>query len=465
MLSLEGTWVGGLTLVDTWMGMTIHFKKNKGVITIKHETIFDTVLTTIVIENLHARFTVTDPDLMFDGQLKDNTLSGTVTQPGKKGTFCVTRVVPVDSERYKKYSGTYRLENGRLLLFRHRSGNTAYLEERSIIEVCPVSDATFISEKGETIIFDEDNIIVRKNGVDTRGRRVMLYKEEEVQFSNKGTTLSGTLALPLTEGPHPAVVLIHGSGAESREGYRFLADHLARHGIAALRYDKRGVGKSTGDWHVSTFKDLAEDALAGFYFLQRHHCIHPEKVGLLGTSQGVWIAPLAAGPHVAFIVLLSGACVSPKKQELYRVTHEYCYRGLSPKSIAVRLAVYRLEIALATLMRALKPVAKVLPKNMAFGVYLDWDFDVIPALTQVACPVLALYGELDKVLPVKESVTILKKALKGKDYTIKIFPKGNHGFLISEVGVSSEVARLEKKEFVPGYYDTIHEWILEKTST
>lgn len=464
MLSLEGNWIGGLTLADTWMFMTIHFKKNKGIITIKHENIFDKALTKTIIENSQVHFKLTDPYLTFDGQLKDNTISGTVTHSEKKGTFCITRVVPVDSELYRKYSGTYRLENERLLLFSHRFGNTAYLEGRSVVDVYPVSDAAFISEKGETIIFDnKDSIIVRKNGLDTPGNRVVLYTEEEVQFFNRDVTLSGTLAIPLTKGPHPAVVLIHGSGAESREGYRFLADHLARHGIAALRYDKRGVGESTGDWHFSTLEDLAEDALAGVHFLQRYNCIHPEKVGLLGTSQGVWIAPLAAGPDVAFIVLISGACVSPKKQELYRVTHEYRYRGLSPKSTAIRVLGYRLEIALATLARALKPAAKVLPKNIAFSLYLDWDFDVVPALTQVACPVLALYGELDKLLPVKESVAILKKALKGKDYTIKIFPKGNHGLLISEVGVWSEVARLEKKEFVPGYYDTIHEWILEKT--
>ena len=85
-----------------------------------------------------------------------------------------------------------------------------------------------------------------------QAKKAHFYREEFVSFRNGPVTLSGTLLLPESRGPHPAIVLAHGSGAQDRNGYlaniRFMADHLARHGIAVLTFDKRGSGRSTGDW-------------------------------------------------------------------------------------------------------------------------------------------------------------------------------------------------------------------------
>jgi Esterase FrsA-like len=91
------------------------------------------------------------------------------------------------------------------------------------------------------------------------------YRQEEVSFQNGDVTLSGTLIVPLTRGPHPAIVFTHGGGPDTRDAARFFADHFARYGIASLIYDKRGVGKSAPerDWGRSSFDDLAGDALAG----------------------------------------------------------------------------------------------------------------------------------------------------------------------------------------------------------
>lgn len=84
------------------------------------------------------------------------------------------------------------------------------------------------------------------------------FKQEEVSFRNGDVTLSGTLLLPLTKETHAAVVFLHGAGSEGRYAARFLAEYFTRHDIAALIYDKRGVGKSTGDWKRSDFTDLLE---------------------------------------------------------------------------------------------------------------------------------------------------------------------------------------------------------------
>src|SRR5204863_2609161 len=140
----------------------------------------------------------------------------------------------------------------------------------------------------------------------------------EVSFRNGDVTLSGTLLLPLTEMPHPAVVFLHGAGSEGRYGARFLAEYLTRYGIAALIYDKRGVGKSTGDWKRSDFNDLAGDAIAGIHLLQQRNEINSREIGLYGHSQGGMITPLISSRSrdVAFIISGAGSAVPVYESEI-----------------------------------------------------------------------------------------------------------------------------------------------------
>ena len=143
------------------------------------------------------------------------------------------------------------------------------------------------------------------------------YREEDVTFENAAarTRLAGTLTLPQGSGRFPAVVLIAGSGPNDRNETVFghqiflvLADHLTRHGIAVLRFDKRGIGKSTGDYASATTADFASDAEAALAYLKSRPEINPQAVGLLGHSEGGLIAPMIAArdSSVAFIVLMAG---------------------------------------------------------------------------------------------------------------------------------------------------------------
>ena len=464
MRLLAGDWVGGIDFKDTWVFVKVHFKtERKATVDIPQEDMVG-VPAVCEADSSHVYIkTLTSDPFAFRGYIKDNAISGDITRSKKRGTFQLFRAVHLDPAVYTEYFGTYNLSD-RLLVFGQRWGGLAYLEDRTVIEVIPLSENIYFSERGEILTFKEKTLILQVKGHEYTGAPTTLYKEEKITFSNKNVQLSGVLNLPVSKGPHPAVVLIHGSGAESREGYRFLADYLARHGIAALRYDKRGVGASTGDWCYSTLEDLAEDALAGIHVLSQRQNIQKENIGLIGTSQGAWVAPLAASnsEDVAFIVLISGAAVSPKAQELYRVSHELLYRGHSTLFVRLHLLSYRLQLLAAQLLQALEkvvPLSRKLPQKIAFAVHFDWDFDIIPYLKTVTCPVLVIYGELDKTVPVKESVPLMEKALKNKNATIKIFPKGNHALLESESGVWSEVSRMKKKEFVPGYYDLIRDWI------
>src|SRR6185437_1462807 len=104
---------------------------------------------------------------------------------------------------------------------------------------------------------------------------------------------SGTLCKPLTKGRHPALIMIDGSGGGLR-GWNGVQQFFAQNGIAALTYDKRGFGKSTGTIIGATVRDMAGDAAAGVRYLQQRADIAPDKVGAWGISQGGWLAPVVA---------------------------------------------------------------------------------------------------------------------------------------------------------------------------
>ena len=104
----------------------------------------------------------------------------------------------------------------------------------------------------------------REGGSARIARRVEIEKHEDVRFSSGDVQLTGTLITPATGRPHPAVILVHGSGAENREYMLPWARFLIRRGMAVLGYDKRGVGGSTGNWNTASFDDLAGDVVAAF---------------------------------------------------------------------------------------------------------------------------------------------------------------------------------------------------------
>ena len=150
------------------------------------------------------------------------------------------------------------------------------------------------------------------------------YREEEVTFTNKaaGNTLAATLTVPPGKGPFPAVLLITGSGPHDRDeslmGHKpflVLADYLTRRGIVVLRADKRGLGKSTGDYATATSADFATDAEAGVAYLKTRAEVDPHKIGLIGHSEGGIIAPIVAARNkdVAFIVMMAGSGVPGDK--------------------------------------------------------------------------------------------------------------------------------------------------------
>src|SRR5215470_4862410 len=189
----------------------------------------------------------------------------------------------------------------------------------------------------------------RESAPPRAARRADTEKREDVHFSNGQIRLGGTLIRPNTPGKHPALILVHASGAEDREYLLPLAHFLVRRGVAVLGYDKRGVGESTGDWKTASFEDLAGDVVAAFEFLKTRRDIDPKQIGLLGISQAGWIMPRAAvrAKGLAFLNSISGAGVPPAETTLDQARNEMTMGGTPLQVVENIIAILKLEYAYA----------------------------------------------------------------------------------------------------------------------
>jgi pimeloyl-ACP methyl ester carboxylesterase len=289
-------------------------------------------------------------------------------------------------------------------------------------------------------------------------------KEDEVQFKNGDILLAGTLLMPLSEGTHPALVIIHGSGPDEGSEYRVYAEQFARAGIAALLYDKRGSGKSTGDWRYRTLDDLAADALAGVTYLKNRPEINSQQIGLWGISQGSWVVPLAAlrSQDVAFVITVAGDGVSPTQQEMYHKDEMFRHLRYSERARDTALKVWKLLFDWVVLVADGKfPMPNGVMEPELSGAYFGLNHDPIPDWEKVSQPALLIYGEEDKLTPVAESIARIDAVFKRtghRDYTFIVFPKAAHNITLGKTGLEFDW----DKGFAPGYFETMNEWVLAR---
>ncbi len=160
---------------------------------------------------------------------------------------------------------------------------------------------------------------------------------EDVRYGDE-PELAAELLLPDRQPPLAGAVVLQGSGVSDRSNAwsRAIAEELARAGLAVLLTDKRGCGASGGDWRTVGFEELADDALAGVAFLASLPEVDPGRIGLVGLSQGGWVAPLAAArsPEVAFVVDVSGAAVGYVEQSFFEMANTVRQEGLSEEIVA-----------------------------------------------------------------------------------------------------------------------------------
>lgn len=277
------------------------------------------------------------------------------------------------------------------------------------------------------------------------------YTTEEVTFTNTqaGVTLSGTLTYPVGYRPGddvPAVVMVSGSGPQDRNSEIFdhktflvLADLLARAGIATLRYDDRGVGKSGGESLTANTAEVAQDAEAAVEFMRGLEKF--SRTGVLGHSEGGCVAfMLAARGEADFMISMAGTGVRGDEVLYSQATRISALSGME----------YPLtkEQFMETVRSQHNP-------------WLDWFIDYDPAedISKITCPALVLNGDKDVQVIADINIPAIKAALKDNPHNVvKIYPGLNHLFQPCTTGLPTEYAGISMT-ISPEVAQDIAEWI------
>jgi uncharacterized protein len=343
---------------------------------------------------------------------------------------------------------------------------------------------------------------IDENGAQVRGMRLQAenqvaqfaealpVRREEVSFTGADATLVGTLITPTTPGPHPAIVLLHGSGPLTRHSFGPYPHFFTSLGMAVLVYDKRGTGASTGvrmDASTAIVQrptrypdDLVNDALAAHRFLQARQDIDPNRIGFWGSSEGGMLATQAAAKSmdVAFAINSSGF-MEPLWQTLeFQVRPTLQAMNVTEDSIRQQSEFVQLWLRVARtgdgwetfLDRERRLIAS---RGSWFfqtrGRYssveqmqFDWDrilsFDPLPQLALVKCPVLGVFGELDTSTPSARAAQNMRRVLseaQHRDFSTVIFPSASHSLM--------ELP--SKKRMAPGVFEALRAWLRDRVLT
>lgn len=314
-------------------------------------------------------------------------------------------------------------------------------------------------------------------------------RSEEVSFLSGRLALAGTLHLPRAGAPPwPAVVITHGAGEETRHEGAYYARLFARHGIAALAYDKRGSGMSGGDLTDTVYQDLAGDALAAVRYLAGRREIDARRIGLWGVSEGGWIVPIAAAAapgDVAFAIVVSTTAESPADQVRYEVGERVRRAGYDAETAARAAALYARvsdfertgqdydglaeQIRLAS-REGWFDAAGYLPGEVVpferltrLRWYPAWranmDFDAPSVWQRVRCPVLVLLGGSDPKIDAAKAASRIPEALAqggNTEVTVRILPRAEHGLAVWWLP-----GRLPPPRFPEGYPDLMVDWVIK----
>jgi alpha-beta hydrolase superfamily lysophospholipase len=445
-------------------------------------------------------------DLHFDLRRTEHGFAGTVRDGAgaRRDAAFVRRPGAVDPGILETYEGSYSLGGSRILTLSRNnagsgfwyldlpSGRTGFLFNLSEREFTAGPCLYCAGPEYLRLGFAPSSggaarsVTVTVGGRTIEARRAEGYREVEVNFTGRdGTRLAGSLFVPDRAGRLPAVVMAHGSGAQTRNGYyghiRFLAEAFARRGIAVLAFDKRGTGRSQGDWERAGFATLADDVAAAVAYLRTRPDVRPDRIGLTGLSQAGWIMPMAAtrAGGIRFIQHFSAASpMGVREQERRRLILQMEAERFPQAEIDAAARIRDMMDHYAAtgenweaLERAAAPVANGRWMRQFIGGLPapdapDWPwlreafgYDTRPDFARFAGSWHVLYGDRDIIAPIREGRAMLEAAIRGgpsRDVTIEVIERATHNFLEAETGSDREFSGLTR--FVPGYHAKVVGW-------
>ena len=412
--------------------------------------------------------------IRFDGRMDGSVIRGTAEQNGVKGEFQLVRVNRSSSTAPPGLFATYRLADANLVtIVRFDFGDG--IDRLALMDtrygywgtLLPSGEDKYVLAPSRSGRFPVDVYIDFKRDASGKATeltmtagaqplsaaRIDTYDARAIAFSNGTITLAGDLLRPRSNGSHPAVVMVHSSGNQSRNGpvgyFRLIANLLAANGFAVLVYDKRGVGKSTGSWPNATFEDLAGDVRAAVATLRAEPDVDKERVGLWTLSQGGWIAPMVAvsDPRIAFLTLVSGAATSPAQQEMDRVARIMRDNGSKREDIESAQQYLHTFFDVVTGKQSWGALQRLIPgvNSAAWASYVarpqserevGWapapaDLDPQPLLRKIAIPVLTIHGADDADVPADVNASLYSAVSLHPQSRQRIFDRADHYMLIS----------------------------------
>jgi uncharacterized protein len=339
------------------------------------------------------------------------------------------------------YYGSYTTEDGGIVVIA-RMGWFADLRDgtyRTIYATGSVGHFTIGRRfeeplpKFADLVLSSDTLVITEQAHKRTGHRIA-YKQADVTIPAAGAQLAATITEPLATGPHPGIVVVHGSERGQRFIYDFWVGAYASMGLAVLTYDKRGSGSSTGTYPgefptAEALQIYADDAAAARDFLARWPGVDPKRVGLHGGSQGGWTVPLAMlrHPGAAFAVLASAPATTVDQTDLW-ASFSGGGASLPAESNDQMLAAVRGNHS---------------------------GYDPAPALRALSVPALWLLGTNDRTVPTSVCVEILN-SLHKPNFTIHMLPTG-HGLLVNPTGLNADDSR--SPGLAPDLVPTITVWI------
>ena len=306
------------------------------------------------------------------------------------------------------------------------------------------------------------------------------YDEEEVTFTHDGVTLAGTFTKPAKGAKHPAVVLVTGSGPQDRnetimehKPFLLIADYLTRQGIAVLRYDDRGVGRSSIATGYETTIDLAQDAIAAVRYLRSRDDINASKVGIIGHSEGGLIAMINAAEYpkeVSFIVSLAGPALKGKDLMIAQNLMIVESQGIEPTAqlkeeitsiftaIDESKDLASLRAELQAMLGSNPQYSRQIPTLTSPAYVAMIKMDPTPYLKKIKCPMLALNGDWDSQVAATENLAIIKQHVKRAE--VKRYERLNHLFQTCENRTQSMAFGQITETMAPQVLADLAAWLL-----